>query len=259
MRACVLSLALLTLVGCSKQSEETALLAEVKRRLSERDARLTSYRLEGSIREEGSEPVAITFAYRAPQKMRGSLGAPISRTFSWDGERLFELSDTEKRLTTFQNELTPEQRAGFLTETFSPFTPEGFRPPLLPSDLHVKKSSNARAPEAVELTAKVNEPGAGSVELAYTLRWPSLDFLGKQTRLGDGTIVEVRVEEEHCEKAIELCVPQKLTRWNNGARFGETTLSTVELNPTLPNDTFTLVAPEGYTVQTKTLTNAAGK
>jgi outer membrane lipoprotein-sorting protein len=33
----------------------------------------------------------------------------------------------------------------------------------------------------------------------------------------------------------------------------ETTLSRVELNPALPSDTFTLSAPEGYTVQTKTL------
>ena len=44
-----------------------------------------------------------------------------------------------------------------------------------------------------------------------------------------------------------------------GEKVGETTLSQVELNPALPNDTFTLAAPEGYDVQTKTLVNSEQK
>jgi outer membrane lipoprotein-sorting protein len=259
MRARLLFLAFLVLAGCSKQSPESTLLAEVKRRLSERDARLTSYRLEGRTRENGSEPLSFTFAFRAPQKMRGTLEAPVSRTFSWDGEHLVEQSDADKHFTTFQLQLSPERRAGFLTETFAPFTPEGFHAPLLPAAMSAKRAKHPLAPEAVELSAKVAEPGAESLEVAYTLRWPSLDFLGKQTRLPDGTVEEVRVEEEHCEKAIELCVPQRLTRWVKGEKVGETTLSTVELNPALPNDTFVLAAPGGYEVQTKTLVDSPGK
>ncbi|HYH98828.1 hypothetical protein [Hyalangium sp.] len=259
MRARLLFLTLLVLAGCSRQREDAHLLNEVKRRLSERDARLTSYRLEGRTGEGGAEPVGFSFAYRAPQKMRGSLGAPISRTFSWDGERLFEQSDADKRFTTFQTELSPERRSGFLTETFAPFTPEGFRAPLLPAELSAKRTSHARAPEAVELAASVADPSGESLQVTYTLRWPTLDFLGRQSRLADGTTLEVRVEEEHCDKALELCVPQKLSRWVKGEKVGETTLSKVELNPTLPNDSFTLAAPEGYEVQTKTLVDAAGK
>jgi len=259
MRTRLLLLPLLVLAGCSRQREDTHLLNEVKQRLSERDARLTSYRLEGRMSEGGAEPLAFRFAYRAPQKMLGALGAPISRTFSWDGERLFEQSDADKRFTTFKNELSPEQRAGFLTETFAPFTPEGFRTPLLPAELSAKRASHARAPEAVEVTGKVPEPSAGSLQVTYTLRWPTLDFLGRQSRLPDGTVLEVRVEEEHCNEALKLCVPQKLTRWVKGEKVGETTLSQIELNPALPNDTFTLAAPEGYEVQTKTLVNSEGK
>jgi outer membrane lipoprotein-sorting protein len=260
MRTRLLLLTLVVLAGCSRQREDgTHLLNEVKRRLSERDARLTSYRLEGRTREGGAEPVAFRFAYRAPQKMQGSLGAPISRTFSWDGERLFEQSDADKRFTTFQNELSPEQRSGFLTETFAPFTPEGFRAPLLPVELSAKRASHARAPEAVEVTGTVADPSTGSLRVTYTLRWPTLDFLGRQSRLPDGTVLEVRVEEEHCDEALKLCVPQKLTRWVKGEKVGETTLTQVELNPALPNDTFTLAAPEGYEVQTKTLVNSAGQ
>lgn len=259
MRARLLPFALLLLAGCSRPAEDTTLLNEVKRRLSERDTRLTSYLLEGSTREGGAEPLSFSFAYRAPQRMRGALGAPVSRTFSWDGERLYEQSDADKRFTTFQSEMSPERRSGFLTETFAPFTPEGFRAPLLPAQLRAKRASHPRASEAVELTATVENPSVGSLQLTYSLRWPTLDFLGRQSRLGDGTTLEVRVEEEHCDEALKLCVPQKLSRWEKGQKVGETTLSKVELNPAIPNDTFALAAPEGYDVQTKTLVDAGAK
>jgi outer membrane lipoprotein-sorting protein len=258
MSARLLPLALLLLAGCKRQGADT-LLSEVKRRLGEREARLTSYRLEGRSQEGTAEPMGFTFAYRAPLKMRGSLMPPFSRTFSWDGTHLFEQSDKDKHFITYQDELSPVRRAGFLTETFSPFVPEGFRAPLLPSHMSARRTSHAHAPEAVALSAKVTEAGADSLEVTYTLRWPSMDFLDKQTRLADGTVEEVRVEEEHCEQALELCVPQRLSLWVKGAQVGETTLSRVELNPPLPNDMFTLVAPEGYEVQTKTLVDAEGK
>lgn len=260
MRARLLPLALLALTGCPKPAEDgSTLLPEVKRRLSERDARLASYRLEGTTQEGEAPAVAFTFAYRAPQRMRGSLGAPISRTFSWDGERLFEQSDADKRFTTFKTELAPERRAGFLTETFAPFTPEGFRAPLLPSTLSVKRASHPRGPEAVELAARMDASGPQGLEVRYTLRWPNLDFLARTTRTADGATLEVRMEEEHCDASLSLCVPKRVTRWVQGAKVGETTLSQVELNPALPNDTFTLVAPEGYEVQSKTLVDSAGK
>lgn len=260
MRVRLLPLVLLVLAACTRPAEDpAALLNEVKRRLSERESRLTSYRLEGRTREGSAEPVGFTFAYRAPQRLRASLGAPFSRTVSWDGERLFELSETDKRFTTFQTELPPEKRAGFLTEVFSPFAPEGFRAPLLPQGTRAKKNSHPRAPEAVELSAKLSDPSAQGLEVAYTLRWPSLDFLSKRSRASDGTVSEVRVEEEHCEEALKLCVPKRLTRWVKDEKVGETTLSLVELNAPLPNDAFTLAAPEGYEVQTKTLVDEAGK
>ncbi|MDY7227733.1 hypothetical protein [Hyalangium rubrum] len=261
MRVRLLLPALLVFAGCTKSGEDpaAALLTEVKKRLTERDGRLTSYRLEGRTSEGAAEPVGFSFAYRSPQRMRAALGAPISRTFSWDGERLFELSETEKRLTTFKTELPPERRAGFLTETFAPFTPEGFRAPLLPLGASAKRTTHPRAQEAVELSAKVADPAAQGLEVAYTLRWPTLDFLGKRSLTAEGDTLEVRVEEEHCDEALKLCVPKRLTRWVKGEKVGETTLSGVELNPALPNDTFTLGAPEGYEVLTKTLVDAAAK
>ena len=91
------------------------------------------------------------------------------------------------------------------------------------------------------------------------LRWPSMDFLGKRTAGTDGSTAEVRVEEEHCDAQLKLCVPQRLTRWVGGQQVGRIELSGVELNPALPNDSFTLSAPEGYEVQSRTLAQVGAK
>jgi outer membrane lipoprotein-sorting protein len=260
MRLRTLLPVLLVLAGCTRSAEApAALLTEVKKRLAERETKLTRYRLEGRTTDKAGEQVGFTFAYRAPQRMHLALGAPFLRTVSWNGEKLFEVNQAQKRFTTFQSELSPEKRAGLLLEVFSPFVPEGFRAPLLPSNAVLKKGSHPRAPETVELTAKVAEPSAQGLEVAYTLRWPSLDFLGKRSSTGDGMVIEVRVEEEHCDEALKLCVPKRVTRWEQGEKVFDTTFSQVELTSSLPNDAFTLTAPEGYDVQTRTLVNADGK
>jgi hypothetical protein len=249
-----LPLLLLALAGCTPRAEDsTALLAQVRQRLAARDGRLTSYQLAGTTRE-GGQALDFTFAWRAPQRMLGQLGAPASRTFAWDGEHLFERSDAERRFTTFRDELPADRRAGFLTETFGPFVPEGFRAPLLPGQgVSLRRASHALAPSAVELA--VRPAGVEEVEVVYVLRWPALDFLGKRA-LAHGTTSEVRVEEEQCEPALSLCVPRRLTRWVDGQPVGETTLTRVELNPPLPADLFTLQAPGGYEVHTRTLAMA---
>ena len=156
--------------------------------------------------------------------------------------------------------MSAEKLSAFLTEIFTPFVPDGFRAPLLLRSTKARKVANhPKAKEAVELSmALEGEAGAGT-EVTYVLRWPTLDFLARSTRAADGTQAEVRMEEEHCDEALKLCVPQKLTRWVKDEKVGETTLSQVELNPALPNDTFTLAAPAGYEVQTKTLVNTEAK
>jgi outer membrane lipoprotein-sorting protein len=247
-------LLLLALAGCSRGPDATAtLLADVRQRLAAREGRLTSYQLAGTA-HEGAQTLAFTFAYRAPQRMRGTLGPPpASRTFAWNGEQLFERLDAEKRFTTFRDELKPEQRAGLLTQLFSPFVPEGFRAPLLPSQgVGVRRASHPRAPEAVELTVRPTP----EVEFTYVLRWPSLDFVAK--RIHEGTRrTEIRVEEEQCAPELALCVPRRLTQWADGQQVAQTTLSRVELNPALPADGFTLTPPEGYEVQSRTLVETA--
>ena len=255
MRARLLPLLLLVLAGCRRGEDTSALLSDAKQRLSGRDGKLTSYVLVGTVRE-GPQTMDFQFAYRAPQKMLGTLGAPASRTYAWDGEHLRERADAAKTFVTYKNELPPDKRAGVLTELFAPFAPEGFRAPLLPGKgVSAQRTTHPRAPEAVELTVR---PEGTDVEVTYMLRWPAMDFLGKCTR-GGGASSELRVEDEQCEQALGLCVPRRLTQWADGQQVAETSLSRVEFNPTLPAETFALTAPEGYDVQTKTLVVAGAR
>ncbi|MCY1082249.1 hypothetical protein [Archangium lansingense] len=250
-----LSLLLLVLAGCRRGDDTSALLSDARQRLSARDGKLTSYVLAGTARE-GAQTMDFQFAYRAPQKMLGTLGAPVSRTFAWDGEHLFERDDAAKKFRTYDGGLGPEERAGVLTALFAPFAPEGFRAPLLPGQgVSARRTPHPRGPEAVELTVK---PAGTDVEVTYVLRWPAMDFLGKRTRSGADT-AEIRVEEEHCEQALGLCVPKRLTQWGGGQQVAETSLTRVELNPTLPAETFALSAPGGYDVETKTLATLGGR
>ncbi len=254
------SLPLLALAGCTRPQEDpAALLASVKQHLLARESRLGSYRFSGTVQDAGAEPIEFSFAHRAPQRMRGELHKPISRVFAWDGTQLAIQDDGQKRLTTFKDDLPPEKRAGFLTETFAPFTPEGFRVPLLLSTTRARRASHPRAPEAVELAVQVQDGSSTGLEMTYVLRWPTLDFLGKRTRAADGSSAEVRVEEEHCEAQFKLCVPKRLTRWSGEQQVGTIQLTQVELNPALPNDSFTLTAPEGYDVQSRTLVEVTAK
>ncbi|AEI64477.1 hypothetical protein [Corallococcus macrosporus] len=250
--------ALTALTGCSKKSGDDAAapLPEVKAGLAAREAKLKSYRIAGTVQDTGLEPVTFTFEYRAPQRLRGTLGPPASRTFAWDGTHFFQQLDGERRFSTFTSELPPVKLAGFLSETFHPFMPEGFRAPLLLSHAAVRRATHPLAPRAVELVQQLEGEAAG-LEMVYVLRWPQLDFLGRRTGAPGGAAAEERVEEEHCDEALALCVPKRISRWQGGKRVGETVLTRVELNATLPNDGFTLTAPEGYDVQTRTLVESA--
>lgn len=249
---------LLCASGCRQKAVEPspALLSEVKQRLADRDARLTSYRLVGSVHDRGQPEVPFRFEFRAPHRMRGTLALDgAERTFCFDGERLFELSTADRRLTTFELRLAPAQRAEVLNRTFAPFVPEGFRAPLLPlTGLAARKVAHPQGPEAVELTGSVSDETGQPVPVRTLLRWPSMDLLAKHTGP-----VELRVDEEHCDPSLGLCVPRRLTRLERGGPVSTTTLSSVELGVALPGDRFRLAAPKSFEVVTRQLVEADGQ
>lgn len=185
--------------------------------------------------------------------MRGALTRPIQRTFSFDGKRLFEIATDEKRFTRFEMKLPPQKSLLFLTQTFSPFAPEGYRAPLLLSEgVTVTSTTHPKATQAIEVKVATTDDTGTPLEGVYVLRWPSLDFLAKRTAFG-GHASEIRVDAEHCDELLKLCFPKQLSQWEGKELIAVTVLSTLSLNPALPAEWFTLAPPPGFEVKTQEL------
>lgn len=245
LRTALCALLGLGLAGCTRGADgPAALLARVREGLARREARVQSFHLAGTVAESGQE-AAFELRYRSPDRLRASLIRPTALTLSYDGHRLYELRPAQKQLTVYDVKLPPEKAAVFLAGRFAPFTPEGYRAPLLPAHgVTAQTTHHPRAAEAVELRYQGQEAGQ-ALAVTYVLRWPSLDLLLRRTEAGDSRL-EVSVEEEHCDAALGLCFPGRLVQRGGGAD-AVTSLSTVELNVPIPADAFALEAPEGFT------------
>lgn len=252
----LLTIGSLSLVGCKEQpTPEVQLLAEVRKALSERDQRLSSYHLAATSKE-GDAVATHELFYRAPNRSRGVVTAPEAMTVSFDGTRLFKLLPAAKKLEVYELKLPVDKASYFLATTFTPFVPEGFRTPLLPmKGLAAKRVTHPKGPEAVALTVSTKDEQGGAVEVTYVLRYPTGDFLSKRTSAG-GHLAEAVVMEEHCSKAPALCVPKVVQSFEDGKAVHTLTLTTIELNVPLPNDGFSLTAPEGYVTEPHELVEA---
>jgi outer membrane lipoprotein-sorting protein len=113
------SIAFASACSCKRTDSQVSLLSQVKVALTERDAKVQAYRLTGTTRQQGQE-AAFKFEYRAPNRMKGELTSPVSRTFSYDGAKMFEVVPDEKKFVAYDIQLPPEKSALFLTQTFAP-------------------------------------------------------------------------------------------------------------------------------------------
>lgn len=247
-------LAALPASGCKPNAKSTnvaVLLSEVKTGLERRDRKLSSYSLEGHVKE-GAHEARYTFRFRSPGKMQGTLTAPAQRTFAFDGQTLFEVDPAQKKFTRFALEGSTEEASLLLNQVFSAFVSEGYRVPLIVRDgVAVERITHARASDAVKITQTAKD-GAGEVSIGYVLRWPSLDFIEK-TLASNGSVMKLLVEEEHCDEALKLCVPKRLSQWEGEKQLGTTELTKIALNPAIPADDFTLTVPQGFSEETRTL------
>lgn len=241
------------LAGCPARKEaapdEGRLLSELKSGLAQRDRKLQTYALHGTTTEQG-QVAEFRFFYRAPNRMRGVLEKPTHREFSFDGTRLWELDHGGKRLTEISFDV-PEDRAKlFLTQLFGAFAPEGYRVPLLlSSGVSVKPASHPRAERAIEVRQETADEGGQPIAVTYLFRAPAMDLLEKRTEVAGKPGPRTIVEEEHCDEALKLCVPKRVAQEGGAV----TVLDEVKLNPPLPQDDFTLVAPVGFTTEQRTL------
>ena len=223
-------------------------LAEAKSALAERERRLTSFRLEGAVREAGKDAPFET-AFRAPNRVRGVLKAE-GRTLSFDGAKLYELDPTKKTVVSFE---PGRGSSAALTQLLAAFVPEGYRAPVLPlASARARRLAHPRGPEAVELSSDAQDEQGRTVEVAYVLRWPSADLIEKRLS-AYGTTKTLAVDEEQCDLRMRICVPRTLTERIDGTTGAVTTLTRIELNAAIPADEFAVSAPEGYATRTHEL------
>jgi outer membrane lipoprotein-sorting protein len=239
----------LLLMACSKETASVRenLASDARRALVERDKRLNSY-LVAALTTQGDQTATHTFVARG-HRVKGTLLTPQPMTLSFDGTRFFKLSPAEKKLEVFELKLPAEKAALFLTTQFSPFVPEGYRTPLLPTKgVTATKVAHPKGPEAFELTVSTHDETGTPITVRYQLRFPNGDFLGKTTQAGTATS-ELIVEAEQCDATRGLCVPKVVLQRENGVELGRTHFTRIELEPDIPNDEFSLTSPEGYTFE----------
>lgn len=231
--------ALLFLAGCARHGSED-LLPRLKSALAERDRKLTSYRFAAEA-HQGDAVARHAFAFRSPNKMRGTLMEPDRFEWAFDGTTLARAHYRQHKLEVYALKLPPAKASVFLHDTFSPFVFEGFRTPLLPPTGATAK----RTGDQVEVSAKL----ADDLDATWVFKWPSADFVSKTTTLkGERSVLQV--DEEQCDATLGLCVPKKVSQRTGDTLIGSTTLSEITLNPELPEGEFTLHAGEGWTTET---------
>lgn len=246
MRRTALIILLLSL-GCKSKdaaSPEASLLSEVKAKLAERDKKLAGYHLATTV-TEGQNEAKFEFFFRSPNKMKGVITHPTEVTYSFDGAALHQLTPANKKLMVKKMDGTAEQNILLLNRTFAPFAPEGFRAPLLVhKGVTAARVTHPKAAEAVQVTQEAKDE-SGSAKVTYVFRWPQLDFLEKTSQIG-GQTSQVRVDEEHCDEKLKLCVPSKLSQLVGGQLVGTSVLTAIELDAAIANDAFTLAPTEGF-------------
>ncbi len=242
--------------GTAPGAKTDTLAQDMKRVLAERDRRLSSYHVQVET-HEGTSTAHHEFYFRSPNQSRGIIIDPTPLTLSFDGHALFKLTPGEKKLERFELKLPVEKASFFLLTQFAPFVPEGYRTPLLPSKgVTAVKTTDPHAPDAVSLTVVTPDGSGGQVTTQWVLRAISGDFLSKTVTSSAGTRV-TRVDSEKCDEVAKLCVPASISELENGQPVATMTMTTIELNAAVPNDAFTLTAPEGFTTENHTVEEEA--
>lgn len=244
-RLALLLVLVLAAAGCKKPQDDVAsLLSEVKSKLAERDRKLSSYHLVTTV-VEGQNEAKFEFFFRSPNKMKGVITHPSEVTYAFDGAALHQLTPQQKRLMVKKVTAGKEQDTLLLNKLFAPFAPEGYRAPLLVREgVTATRVKHPKAAEAVQVSQEAKDE-SGTAKVTYVFRWPQMDFLEKTSEIG-GQKSTVRVDEEHCDEKLKLCVPKKLTQLVADQPVGTSTLTTIELEAKTPNDAFTLETPDGF-------------
>lgn len=240
--SCVVGLLVLVLSasGCRRPDApaDPPEISKVKAALAERERKIQSYRYR-AVTEQGEQRAELSFAFRAPNKMRGDIASP-KVCFAFDGGRFVQWDEANRYFTEIDLRSTPRENAQlFLHKVFAPFAPEGWRAPLLGGRLTVESVVEAGNPR-IAVTAEASADGE-TVAITYLFASPAMDFLGKSVR-GGGSL---QVRAQHCDPALGLCFPSAIEEAPPAGPKLTTRISDIEINAPIPAEFFAPQAPEG--------------
>jgi outer membrane lipoprotein-sorting protein len=226
----VVAVAALSLAsGCSKDSANTSANAmpDVERVLSLRAARLQAFRIEGDVHDDSGGDATVHFQYAQQEKnMVGVVmqqDAPQFR-YLFDGKTLMATDFSARKVlrkTAPATEAGSVEMLSSLRAVFSPFTVEGFRPPLLRPG---KSTAFASKDNWVVITPIDDDT---LKEERVTLAKDTGDFVRKETIDKSGAVVRtVVVLSSTKDEASGFSVP-KSWRVDAATEKQTTTLSSV--------------------------------
>ena len=233
----------LCVAGCrSPPPSSAALVSQAKSGLIAREAKLTSLHLTVKTTEDEQADGLHEVFFRAPYRLRARVSAPTPLQLSFDGESLYLLQGSPPQLSV-KKVGTGEATAASLQQQFEALIPDGYASPLLPGKGVTGALTRIDGADAVTLTV-ITADGATPVTLRWDFTWPALELIARRSKVGAVESM-VKVEQRHCDETLKLCVPSELSRWQGGKRIGTLSVTSIELNPALPQDDFVLHAPTG--------------
>lgn len=221
------------------------MIGMVREQLARREAQISSMQFRVTTRQAEVEAVHQVWM-RGRNLFRAETLEPEHLEVSFDGQRVMMLQHKRKSFAEFRLEVEREEGAYLLAQTFAPFVPEGYRMPLLPKvGVEASRRTLQAIGDVVELRYQTADQAGIPVAAAYVYQWPSLNFVSRSLRSASH-VIEDAGEGAWCSGPAEVCFPRRIVHSEDGEIVSVATVTSVQFNPEIPNDSFVLVAPDGY-------------
>jgi outer membrane lipoprotein-sorting protein len=233
-----------------KQGDGLA-LSDALTSLSDRAKLVRDYAYSGEATSlEGGQAVRFAYKLKQPKMLRADVEG-IDTSFVFDGTSLAILDHGRKQVLKQDLTKVPEVDAvAALHQIFGDYVCEGWKPPLTrtKADENAATLGKSEAGEPVwVLVTAIDDKDL--LEVRYTLRAPTADFLKKEWIAKDGSVfASTLVLQEHRDEGTKLSFP---LAWEHKSpqRSYRVQLEGVAINEGLAAEPFTIVAPEGFTLR----------
>jgi hypothetical protein len=248
-------------MACKKENKEPRFPtpSDILQKMSAREKALSSFSIQVRT-EEPEVTVEHVLVFRAPNFLRADVKQPQKLVLSFDGQNHYRLEDAAKKLTILNLHLPTAERKIAVSMLMGALMPEGFQlPKVVPQNLKQSWLEPEGSNRVLRLENQLSD-GSDTANIAYVVRWPSLDFLKKEIFADERQQIEVAMQEEACrpgssEPENKVCFPTRIVGRQNGEALSLQKIELLSFQETISNEHFVLLAPEGFAVERHTLSS----